>query len=194
MTLQTSTRIVRSLILRSLIPTLVFASADAAFAESEPPESETLKTLEAQVYYCHDGDTCRVKVGGAMWVSVRLAGLDAPEVPSRGGRGKKGNDGQSLGGDAKDFLNKAIQGKTVTLRQVDLDPYNRPVVVLESEGKAVNLQLIEEGYAEVYRGKTKRLDKAPYFAAEEKAKKDKKGIWALANYQSPTEFRKAMKK
>lgn len=162
-------------------------------AESEPAETEALSTVEAHVYYCHDGDTCRVKVANSLWVSVRLAGIDAPEVASRGGRGKKKNDGQTMGQDAKEFLNKAVQGKTVNLRQVDLDPFNRPVVVMESEGKAINLRLIEEGFAEVYRGKTKRLDKAPYFAAEEKAKKDKKGIWSLATYESPAAFRKDMK-
>ena len=158
------------ILLACLIPALT------ARGESEPAETEALKSVDAYVYYCHDGDTCRVKVAGSMWVSVRLAGIDAPEVGSRGGRGKKKNDGQTMGQDAKDFLNKAVQGKNVALRQVDLDPYNRPVVVLETEGKSVNLQLVEEGFAEVYRGKTKRLDKAPYLAAEEKAKKDKKGI------------------
>jgi endonuclease YncB( thermonuclease family) len=180
--------------LKALIPLVWFVPAVTAQAESEPAETESLSQVEAHVYYCHDGDTCRVRVANAMWVSVRLAGIDAPEVASRGGRGKKKNDGQSMGQDAKDFLNKSVQGKNVLLRQVDLDPYNRPVVVLESDGKAINIRLIEEGLAEVYRGKTKRLDKAPYLDAEEKAKKEKKGIWSLANYESPAAFRKEMKR
>lgn len=179
--------------LKAWIPLACVLPAFIARAESEPAESEALNTVEAHVYYCHDGDTCRVKVANSVWVSVRLAGIDAPEVASRGGRGKKKNDGQTMGQDAKEFLNKSVQGKTVNLRQVDLDPFNRPVVVMETEGKAINLRLIEEGFAEVYRGKTKRLDKAPYLAAEEKAKKDKKGIWSLATYESPAAFRKEMK-
>ena len=77
---------------------------------------------------------------------------------------------------------------------MDLDPFNRPVVVIETSEGMVNLKLVEEGFAEVYRGKTKRLDKAQFFAAEEKAKKEKKGIWSLADYQSPAEYRKEMKR
>jgi micrococcal nuclease len=178
---------------RTILACLLAFPALVARAESEPAEAEQLKTLDAYVYYCHDGDTCRVKVGGAMWISVRLAGIDAPEVASRKGRGKKAGTGQNLGSDAKDFLNKTIQGKTVQLHQTDLDQYNRPVVILDFEGTPINLRLVEEGLAEVYRGKTKRLDKAPYFSAEEKAKKAQKGIWGLASYQSPSEYRKEMK-
>ena len=165
----------------------LFATSAARAADPTP---EPNKTVTGTVYYCHDGDTCHVGVAEAMWFNVRLAGIDAPEVQ---GRSKKAA-GQELGDQSRDYLNGLLKGKTVTIRQVDLDPYNRPVVELTLDGKLVNTQLLEQGFAEMYRGKTKRLDKPTYEAAEKTAKDAKRGIWGLARYVSPKEFRSQQKK
>ena len=151
-------------------------------------QAEKPKTIEAFIYNCSDGDTCRVGVADGLWFNVRLAGIDAPEVP----HGKK-KPGQPLGSEAKDFLNHAIKGQTVKLTQTDLDPYNRPVAELADASGFVNLRLVAEGLAEAYRGPAKRLDRAPYFAAEAQAKKKKKGIWCLKDYVSPGAYRKSVK-
>lgn len=140
------------------------------------------RDLEALVYYCNDGDTCRVGIGEALWFNVRLAGIDAPET------GRKG--GQPLGDEARDALNRLIKGKLVLLRQTDLDQYNRPVVEILLQNNLVNVAQIEGGWAEMYRGKTKRLDRTIYEQAEAKARATKRGIWGLAEYQSPAAFRK----
>ncbi len=155
----------------------------------EPQDSESVQPLVAAVYHCNDGDTCRVKVAGGLWLNVRLAAIDAPETSKA--RGSK--QGQPFGDQAKAALNAKVVGKKIQVRQVDLDPFNRPVVLLIDQGQEINLQMIEEGLAEVYRGKTKRLNKAVYLAAEEKAKRAKKGIWSLDKYQSPKEFRQEQK-
>jgi endonuclease YncB( thermonuclease family) len=165
---------------------LAAAPAAAAAAPSGPELGESLQAVDAYVYHCHDGDTCRVRIAEAVWLNIRLAGIDAPEV----GGGRK-RAGQPMGDQARDFLNGAIKGKTVKLRQLDLDQYNRPVVELTLGDKKINEQLVAEGWAEVYRGKAKRLDRAPYEAAEAEAKKAKKGIWSLSSYESPKDFRKA---
>jgi endonuclease YncB( thermonuclease family) len=145
----------------------------------------------ATVLYCHDGDTCRVALPGGLWLAVRLAGIDAPEVASRG------RPGQPLGDEARAALTSAVQGRTVRLRQVDLDPYNRPVVEMRlddaAEARPVNLALVGDGMAEVYRGRTKRLDKSPYLAAEAEAKAAHRGIWGLARYESPSSYRHGAK-
>lgn len=148
------------------------------------------ESTPAFVHYCSDGDTCRVKVaGGTIWMNVRLFGIDAPETSKKRNQKK----GQPLGDEAKDFLNSLVQNKDVTLVQADLDPYNRPVVEIFVAGKSVNLTMIEKGYAEVYRGKTKRIDRKKFEDAETKAKQDKVGVWGQSNYQSPTDFRKSQK-
>ncbi len=164
---------------------LLTAGTAPSTAPDKMNDDDVLPAVEAFVFHCNDGDTCRVKVAG-VWMNVRLGGIDAPEVS----RGKK-RPGQPLGNEARDFLNAAVRGKTVRLRQTDLDQYNRPVVELHVGDLAVNRAMVGNGFAEAYRGKTKRLDRAVYFATEDAAKKARKGIWSLADYQSPAAFRHA---
>lgn len=173
----------------ALFPLAFLWAKPAATKAGEPDETQETKEVEAHVYHCHDGDTCRVRVAGGLWFNIRLAAIDAPEVEKRHG-GKTDWHGQPLGEVARDALNKLIEGQDVRLRQVDLDQYNRPVAEVIFKDEVVNKTLVAQGLAEVYRGKTKRLDKDSYFKAEEQAKKDKKGIWGMAGYQSPTEYRR----
>jgi endonuclease YncB( thermonuclease family) len=165
---------------------LLAAAAASPSAAKDEPELADLKLLTATVLYCHDGDTCRLKIENGLWLNVRLAGIDAPEVA--GGRKKPG---QPFGNESRDFLNQQIKAKTVTVRQTDLDPFNRPVVeLLTADGTNINRQMIRTGYAEAYRGKTRRLDISPYLADEAVAKSSKAGIWGLKDYVSPGAFRK----
>ena len=142
----------------------------------------------ATVFYCYDGDTCRVKTNEGLWFNVRLFGIDAHEMPRKG---KKMRPGQPFTDFAKNALNKKTQGKSVKLNQADLDPFNRPVVEIWLNDKNINLEMVEEGWAEAYRGKTKRIKMDAYFEAEKQARKKKLGIWKLKNYESPREFRKS---
>ena len=140
--------------------------------------------IEVEVMHCHDGDTCRIKISDAVWMNVRLAGIDTPELK---GRGKAA---QPMAEEAKGFTQSALKGKKIGMRQTDLDHYNRPVVEFYQDKKLFNVTLVEQGLAEAYRGKTKRMDKAIYIAAEETAKKAKKGIWSVKDYVSPSKHRK----
>jgi len=143
---------------------------------------------EVKVINCHDGDTCHVEVSGALTFKVRLAGIDCPEL------GNKRNKNQSLAPEARDFLNSKVKGKKVFLRQIDLDHYNRPIVEMKIKEKIVNLQLLEKGLAEVYRKSGPKLEKSIYYKAESTAKKSKLGIWGLAHYQTPHQYRKSKNK
>ena len=158
-----------------------------AIASSNP--AAIPNSIPGHVYYCSDGDTCRIKVSGVIWMNVRLFGIDAPETSKE--RLKK--KGQAMGLDAKEFINNKVQGKDVLVVQADLDPYNRPVVEIFLGPENINLTMVEQGYAEVYRGKSKRLDRQPYEEAEAKAKTNKLGIWSQGNYQSPAAFRRQQK-
>ncbi len=153
-------------------------------ADAATHQLEKARDIEAYVHHCSDGDTCRVQIGDGVWLNVRLAGIDSPEVP----HGKK-KPGQPFGEAARIFLNDQVAGKTVILRQNDLDPFNRPVVELVLGQVRVNLRMVQEGYAEAYRGKAKRLDRPPYLEAEAQAKAAAKGIWALKGYVSPSVYR-----
>ncbi|MCX6119478.1 MAG: thermonuclease family protein [Proteobacteria bacterium] len=178
------------------IHSILFLFATNSFSainEGELTPENSSKKVSAKILYCSDGDTCRVKVGeGNIWFNARLFGIDAPETA----KSRRKTPGQPFGDQAKNYLNEAIQGKEVLILQTDLDPFNRPVIEIYLPAIAkqletnINLKLIEEGYAEVYRGKTKRIDKQPYFDAETTAKSKKLGIWSQKDYQSPSSFRK----
>lgn len=144
----------------------------------------TAPEVTVEVLHCHDGDTCRIKINQAVWLNVRLAGIDAPEVK---GRGKAA---QPLADQAQEFVTQKLKGKQVKMRQTDLDSFNRPIVEFFIDNKLFNIELIKAGFAEAYRGKTKRLDKSQYIAAEEEAQKAKLGIWATSDYVSPSVYRK----
>ena len=142
-----------------------------------------------EVMYCSDGDTCRIKTPDGLWLNVRLFGIDAQENI----KGKTNSKYQPFGIPARDALNTKIKGKTVELKQADLDRFNRPIVEMWYNNRNINLEMVKEGWAEVYRGKTKRINMGPYFSAENEARSKKLGIWNLKNYISPREFRKLSK-
>lgn len=168
-----------------VISLLLLAGCSALCNAAE--EGSGTKT-NAHVFYCSDGDTCRLKIAdGSMWINARLFGIDAPETAKK----KFHKNGQPLGLAAKDFINGLLKDKDVTITQADLDPYNRPVVEIFLGDQSINLLMVEKGYAEVYRGKTKRIDRKKFELGEKKAKDAKVGIWAQTNYVSPTNFRRA---
>lgn len=152
---------------------------------TEASLSPAATPVKALVDSCNDGDTCRIRLTDNLRLKVRLAGIDAPEA------GRQGT--QPLGREAADRLNALVQGREVHLVSHDLDPYNRPIVEISIDSLAVNMQLVEEGLAEVYRKAPKSLDLAPYTAAEARARAAKRGIWSLARYEPPATYRKAQK-
>lgn len=148
--------------------------------------------IPVHVENCHDGDTCKILTDDGLWFQVRLAGIDAPEV---GRFGSKKSTGQPLGQDARQELLKILgNGSDVTMKQLDLDPFNRPIVELYAGSECANLKLLELGMAERYRGKSKGLDPSAYDAAESLAKKAGRGIWGLLRHESPSKWRKEQKK
>lgn len=165
---------------------------DAATGIAANMTTEKTGLMPASVKHCHDGDTCRIVTEpGHMWMNVRLAGIDAPETSNR----HKKSKGQPMGDEATDYVNSNLSGKTVEVEQVDLDAYNRPVVVIWNAGKNFNMTMVENGFAEAYRGPVKRIDQNAYIQAEAAAKSSKKGIWGLPDNvrQSPAEYRKELR-
>ena len=156
----------------------------------ETHDSQTPEGVKIQVTKCHDGDTCRVKTDQGMMFAVRLAGIDAPEVAARKGCGQA----QPKGVEAKELLATLTQGKSLTMKQVDLDRYNRPVVELFDGTENINLKMVSTGLAEAYKdADPKKIQVDLYAAAESQAKASKLGIWSIStgvtSYESPKTFR-----
>jgi endonuclease YncB( thermonuclease family) len=121
-----------------------------------------------------DGDTIVVLTNDKQQVTVRLDSIDAPE--------KK----QDYGNAAKKALSGLVYKKWVKVDSHKTDRYGRAVGEVWLEGRLINLEMVESGMAWVYR---KYAKDPAYYAAEEKAKAAKLGLWALSNPKAPWEFR-----
>ncbi len=131
----------------------------------------------ARVEWVTDGDTIRVSIGGAT-ESVRLIGIDAPEV----GRGHTVADCYSQ--EASDFLTWLVDGALVWLESDanDRDRYDRLLryVWLEKGGGyvMVNQQIVANGFAiaRQYDDDVKHADQLA--ASELEAIESGRGIWS----------------
>ena len=88
-----------------------------------------------------DGDTIDVEVPLQTGVKrLRLAGIDTPE---------KGTQGAA---DATDYLKILIQGSPVTIKEIGVGVFGRPLVHVwrNYDGMPINRRMIETGYAKLY--------------------------------------------
>ncbi|WP_305043240.1 thermonuclease family protein [Geoalkalibacter sp.] len=136
-----------------------------------------------RVSWIHDGDTLEVEGLGR----VRLLGIDAPEAKdSARDRFYQERFGiapprlRQTAGDALRFNIRHAKGQVVSLRfdGERRDRHGRLLAyVILPDGRNLNLLLVEEGLAGVYR----RFDfslKDDFLRAEEQARQRQKGLWA----------------
>lgn len=189
----TKFKILSATLTLALIPALSLGveSGLQSSATSPAPAAAALTPVYT-VIKCNDGDTCRLRAIDNTQIKVRLVGIDSPEHGKK--RGKKKTEGQPGAAEAKEFLNSLIAGKQVLLKSYGVDMYQRNLVEILFNNESVNLRMVTEGWAEVYRGRAPSgFDLAPYNHAELQAKRTKKGIWALTGYESPKAWRRKNK-
>lgn len=136
-----------------------------------------------------DGDTVRASGHGAQF-TVRLAGIDAPELCPQ-----DKDLAQPFSAEAKDYLQALVLNKRVSLKSYGEKRYGILWGEIFLGEKKINLEMLQAGYAETYRGESpQNLDLAPYFETEKKARAAKKGVWAQGKkYISPLTWRKRQK-
>ena len=118
---------------------------------------------------------------------MRLVGIDTAETSKR-----KKQPSQPYSEKAEKHLAGLILNKVVEIKGHGLDRYNRILGVIYLNGKNINLEMVEGGLAEVYRGTPPRgFNSTPYLKGEEGARESKRGMWSLGDkYISPREWRK----
>ena len=158
--------------------------------------------VQTELYFsdCHDGDTCTVKTKEGIQMTLRLMGIDAPEVAKNRGPKKNRHAGQIFGKEAKYYLLQKVNGNTLPVKLFGADTYHRYLAIIfekEKDGtlknKSLNEELVEEGYSFAYRSPSAKRGQTFAWAvdAEKRAQKNKKGFWALAEPpENPSEFRK----
>ncbi|EME31993.1 uncharacterized protein Gasu_07400 [Galdieria sulphuraria] len=130
-------------------------------------------------------------------ISVRLAGVDAPECAHFGAPGQEGGE------QAKKWLRNYLKDRAVTVQLHSLDQYSRAVCTVHVRKgilrlkKNVSYELVKVGHAVVYRGFgaeyngiLRKLENA-----ETEARKRKRGMWSVRNKPviSPQEYKRALK-
>ena len=147
-------------------------------------EPAPTKVFTAKPERIPDGDTV-VYPGNRV---CRLMGIDAPEV-AHGGK----HTGQPLGAQALAGLQGELVRGPNTVLVYGTDKYGRMLcVILDDDGYMANLFMVESGLAATY-----LTERAPFKhgleEAEKRAKQDRRGIWNLPNYESPSKYRQRVK-
>ena len=136
--------------------------------------------FEARVEHVCDGDSIIVR-GCFGRVKLRIAGMDAPETA------------QARGRESERRLRAMLQGRSVKVRSVAADRYGRWVSTVTADGVDAGLVMVEEGEAWAYRTYLWALPKEArgrYLAAEARAMRAGRGLWAERSPEAPWLWRR----
>ncbi len=162
--------------------------SDSKLAAKLPPGASITDngTMLAQgrVVGVSDGDTLTVLASNKQSYKIRLQGIDSPE--------KK----QPFGQKCKETLMAQAINLTAEVEAYKLDKYGRIIAKVSVEGKDVALTQIQIGcgwHYSAYAKEQNPADQKAYAAAEQQARKAKRGLWKDKQAQAPWDFRKAAK-
>lgn len=147
----------------------------------QQPSTVLAQTTSATIVSVGDGDTVRVRINQKL-TTIRLACADAPEIRQTPYENASASRLKQL----------LPIGKSIDLRAIEKDKYGRTVGEIFVNNKSINLQMVAEGQAVVYRQYLKNCSstKQQYLAAEANAKKRKLGFWNQPNPIMPWDFRR----
>lgn len=135
-------------------------------------------TMHATVVQVIEGDTLVVQSAGkdkpGRPVTVRLAGIDAPEICQDGGI------------EARDALAAIVRGQALVLRTSGRDASGATLATVRIGEVTVNERMVAEGQAWALRVK---WDKGPYVAHERMAATLHRGLHADRQALAPATFR-----
>jgi micrococcal nuclease len=123
------------------------------------------------VTYVVDGDTVRVRPpGGGKPVSVRITGIDAPEICQAGGIA------------SRDALMRRVLGQRVVVYGRRHDGYGRLLAKLTFKGEDTGLWMVAQGLAWSYRY---RANAGPYAVQQRRARAAGLGIFSPSHGAPP---------
>ena len=121
-----------------------------------------------------DGDTIRAEAKGKE-IKIRLVEIDAPEI------------NQPFGAQSKNFLNRLLYGKDVTLIAQGEDRYGRTLGEIYANGESANALMIKSGFAWVY---DRYVKDSSLYKYQDQAKAENLGLWQAENPIAPWVWRK----
>jgi len=165
---------------------LLVAFAILAVALSNISSSQQKTLYNVQVDEVVDGDT--IEVSGEIDTTVRLLGVDTPEVSSTNIPEEYGmqdtvqrrNCLSRYGDRATEYVAERINNTEVSLK---VDPsadrrgdYGRLLAYVQTENTSINKMLLEEGLARLYPSEFSKLEK--YRTIQTQSKQRQRGIWS----------------
>ena len=144
---------------------LLLLSFNAAFLISFTP-LENIRVV--------DGDTIRAEAKGRE-IKIRLVEIDAPEM------------NQPFGAQSKNFLNRLLYEKDVTLISQGEDRYGRTLGEIYANGESANALMIKSGFAWVY---DRYVKDSSLYKYQDQAKEENLGLWRAKDPIAPWVWRK----
>ena len=128
------------------------------------------------VTYVVDGDTVYVRpLSGGIARSVRVIGMDAPEICQEGGQA------------AREALHARVYQRQVQIQGQGTDDYGRELGIIYLGAEDIGQWMVQRGYAWSYRF---RQNPGPYAQSEHHARVLGRGIFAEPAPENPREFRR----
>lgn len=148
----------------------------------------------AKVKKVGDGDGVTGELADGSQISCRLNNIDAPETAKDayttvGGKAMKASPAQAYGAESQKGLEDMILNKQVTIKVSQVKD-GRPYCEVHFEGKDVSLAQVEKGLAMVYTRFVAPELRGTFYAAQEKAKKDRLNLWKDTNPIPGEKFRR----
>lgn len=153
------------------------------------PRPATRPTVTVRVVSVVDGDTIHVEYPNGTQETVRLLGVDTPEVHGSNHpeefRGVPDTDAgkaclREWGGKARAYARERLAGKTIRLgfdpRETGRGYYGRLLAYVYVDGHQFDYRLIARGYARVYED-SRFVERPRYEAAARNARTARKGLW-----------------
>lgn len=113
-----------------------------------------------------DGDTLTIMDPERGRVTVRLYGIDSPEIAQPGGARARGILSMMA-------LRKAVDGQTI-----DVDRYGRDVAIVRVQGACLSTALVRAGWAWVYPRYCRQPACVAWADLQSKAEQRRIGLWA----------------
>jgi len=159
-----------------------------------PVGHSAIRIVTGTVIKVSDGDSIHISTPEQTKLKVRLYGIDAPETPKINNRTRQINKpGQPYDEDSWKALQDKIMGKQVKVDIIEFDKYRRAVCMVWLDDRNINIEMVREGYAEAFIEYLKPPYRAQFLESEQEARKARRGIWSIPDYERPRDFRKRLK-
>lgn len=169
----------------TLIALVVCAAAATACARSRAYPPPPAGPFEAVVTAVFDGDTLVATGAQGSAVTVRVAGIDAPEFR------------QATGNASRTHLAAFVCGRRATISASKVDPFGRLVAIVEVDGIDAGLRQLRAGQAwhfARYAHEQPPAQRLAYQQAQAAAQAQRIGLWADPAPEAPWDYRERQRR